>query len=88
MGKCLHQVFRTVEKEILQEMSPLGESGWEVSHFIPEPRKFPEVKKKSDNIKKPWLKATLREIKILINNQTFLVEDPEKDEPVTPFMDV
>ena len=41
-----------------------------------------------DDIKKPWLKATLKEIKNLINNQTFLVEDPEKDEPVTPSMDV
>ena len=42
----------------------------------------------SDNIKKPWLKATLKEIKNLINNQNFLIEDPEKDEPVTPCMDV
>ena len=44
--------------------------------------------KLSDDIKKPWLKATLKDIKNLINNQTFLVEDPEKDEPVTPCMDV
>ena len=42
----------------------------------------------TDDIKKPWLEATLKEIKNLINNQTFLVEDPEKDEPVTPCMDV
>ena len=41
-----------------------------------------------DYIKKPWLKATLKEIKNLIKNQNFLVEDPEKDDPVTPFMDV
>ena len=34
------------------------------------------------------LKKTLKEINILINNQTFLVEDPEKGEPVTPYMDV
>ena len=39
-----------------------------------------------DNINKPLLKATLKEIKNLINNQTFLIEDTEKDEPVTPCM--
>ena len=42
----------------------------------------------SDDTKKHWLNATQKEIKTLINNQTFLVEDPEKDEPVTPCMDV
>ena len=42
----------------------------------------------SDNIKKPWLKATLKEIKNLINNQTFIVEDPKKGEPITSCMDV
>ena len=42
----------------------------------------------SDDIKKPWLKATLKEIKNLINNQNFLVGYPEKDTPVTPCMDV
>ena len=49
-------------------MTPLGESGSEVSHFITEPRNFVEVTKLSDNIKKPWLKATLKEIKNLIKN--------------------
>ena len=42
----------------------------------------------SDYIKKPWIKATLKEIKNIINNQTFLVKDPEKGGPVTPCMDV
>ena len=41
----------------------------------------------SYDIKKPWLKATLKEIKNLINNQTFLIEYPEKYEPVTPCID-
>ena len=30
----------------------------------------------------------MKDINNLINNQTFLVEDPDKDEPVTPCMDV
>ena len=46
------------------------------------------MKKLSDNIKKPWLKAALKEIKNLINNQTFLIEDQNEGEPVTPCMDV
>ena len=44
--------------------------------------------KLSNDIKKPWLKATLKYIKNLINNQTFLVEYPEKDNPMTPCMNV
>ena len=75
MGKGLHKVFSTVVKDISQELTPFGESGSEVSHFIPEPRNFAEVNKLSENIKKPWLKATLKEIKNIINNHTFLIED-------------
>ena len=84
MGKVLHKVFSMVVKEILQELTPLGESGSEVSHFIPEPRNFSEVTKLSENIKKPWLKSNLKEIKNLINNHNFQNEG----EPVTPCMDV
>ena len=88
MGKGLHKVFSTVVKEILQELIPLGESGSEVSHFIPEPRNFAEVKKLSENIKKPWPKATIKEIKNTINNQTLLIDDQNEGEHVTPCMDV
>ena len=87
MGKCLHKVFKTVVKYISQEFPPLVESGSEVSNFILEPRNFAEVKKLSDDIKKLWLKENLKEIKNLINTNTFLIEDPEKDEPVTSCMD-
>ena len=87
MGTFLHRIFETVVKEISQDFSPFGESGSEVSHFIPEPRNFPDVTKLSDDIKKPWIMATLKEIENLINRQTFLIEYPEKDEPVTPCMD-
>ena len=66
----------------------MGESGSEVSYFIPEPRNFSEVTRLSENIKKPWLKSTMKEIGDLINNQTFLVQDSEKGEPVTPCMGV
>ena len=88
MGKCLHKLFSTVVKEIFQELTPLGESGSGVSHFIPEPRNFVEVIKLSDNIRIPWLKAANKEIKNLINNQTFLIEDQNEGEPVTVCMDV
>ena len=56
MGKCLHKVFKAVLKEISQDFPSLRESGSKVSNFIPEPRNFAEVKKNSDDIKKPWLK--------------------------------
>ena len=69
-------------------MATVGESGSEVYHLIPEPRNFAEVTKLSENIRKSWLKATLKEIKSLINNQTFLTEDQKEGEPVTPCMDV
>ena len=75
MVKGLYKVFSTVVKEILQELTALGESSSEVSHFIPEPRNFAEVKKLSDNIRKPWIKSTLKEIKNIINNHTFLIDD-------------
>ena len=75
MGKGLHKVFSMVVKKISQELTPLEEIGSEVSQFIPEPRNFAEVTKLSENINKPWLKATLKEIKNLIDNQTFLIED-------------
>ena len=88
MRKDLHRVFSTIVSEILQELTNFGESGSEVSHFIPEPRSFAEVTKLAENIRKPWLKATLKEIKNLINNQTFIIQDPKDGEPVTPCMDV
>ena len=69
-------------------MTSLGESGSEVSHFIPEPRNFAVVKQLSDNKKKPWLKETLKEIKNIINNQTLLIKDKNEGEHVTPCMDV
>ena len=88
MCKGLHKVFKTVVKEILQEFPPLIESGSEVSHFIPETINFAVVKKLPDNIRKPCIKSTVNEIINLINKQTFIVEDPEKDDPVSPCMDV
>ena len=88
MVKGLHKVFSTVVKEILQALTPLGESGSEVSHFIPEPRNFAEVIKFPENIKKPCRKPTLKEKKDLINNKTSLIEEQNEGEPVTPCMDV
>ena len=42
----------------------------------------------SDNITKTWLKETIEEIKNIINNQTFPIEDQNEGEPVNTFMDV
>ena len=88
MGKGLHKIFLTVVKDISHELTRLGEYGSEVSHFIPEPINICEVATFSENIKKPWLKANLKEIKSTINNQNFLSEDKNEGEPVTPCIDV
>ena len=63
MGKGLHKVFKAVIHEISQVLPILVEYGLEVSHFIPEPRSFVEATRLSEDIKKPWLKETLKEIK-------------------------
>ena len=83
MVKGLHKVFSTIVKEIYQELTNFRDSNSEVSHFIPEPRNSAEVKKLSENIRKPWLKATPKEINNIINNQTFMIEYPKDGEPVT-----
>ena len=88
MGKGLQKVFNAVVKEISQDLPTLGESSSEVSYFIPKTRNFSEVTRFSDDMKKPWLKATQKEIKNMINNQNFIVQDPEKGEPVNSCMDV
>ena len=74
--------------EISQALPILGEYGSEVSYLVTEPRNFTEVTRLSEDIKKPWLKKTLKDIKNLIDTNTFLVQEPEKGGPVTPCMDV
>ena len=88
VGKGLRKVFKTVVKYISQNLPPLGESGSESSYFIPEPRNFSEVTKLSYYIKKPCIKANQKWIKNIIDHQTFLVQEPEKDEPVKSCMNV
>ena len=61
MGKGLHKIFQDVVNKISQALPNFGESGSGVSYFIPEPRKFEEVTRLSEDIKKPWLKATMKE---------------------------
>ena len=88
MGKVLHKVFKAVVNNISQVLPIFGESGSEFFYFIPEPRNFAEVIRFPEDIKKPWLKSTLKYIGNLINNQNFLFQYPEKGETVNPCMDV
>ena len=81
-------MFKASVNDISQVLPILGESGSEVSYFIPYTRNFSEVTRFSDDTKKPWLKANLKEIKNIINNQTFLVKYPNTVEHVTPYMEV
>ena len=59
-----------------------------MSSFIPEPRNFAEVTRLPVDFKKAWLKATLKYITNLTSNQNFLIDEPEKEDPVTTCMDV
>ena len=88
MDKGLHKLFKAVVNDISETLPVLGEFVSDLSYFITEPINFPELTRLSEDTKKPWLKETLKEIKNLISNQTFLVQDTEKVEPVTPCMDV
>ena len=65
----------------------MGSSVSGVPYFIPEHRSFAEVTRLSEDTKKPCIEETLKEINNLINNQTFLVQDPYKGEPVTLCLD-
>ena len=84
MGKCLHKVYKAFVNDISQVLQILGESVSKVPYFIPEPGNFAEVTRLSEDIKKPWLKATQKDIKNIINNQSFLVQESDKGGPVTP----
>ena len=64
------------------------ESSSDVSNFIPETKRFSYVTILSDDINKHCLKVTEDEIKNTINNHSFLFQDPEKGEPVTPYVAV
>ena len=63
MGKSLLKLFKAVVNELNNEFSTLGKSGSEVSRFIPEPRYFSEVARLSADVKKAWIKATLKRSK-------------------------
>ena len=62
----------------------MGESGSEASHIITEPRNFAKVIRLAVDIRKSCPKATLKDIKKIINGQNFLMDDQEKRDPVTP----
>ena len=60
MRKGLHKVFKDFVHDISQALPILVESSSEASYFIPEPRNFADLTRLSEDINKPWLKATLK----------------------------
>ena len=54
--------------------------------FIPETSNFSEVTRLPADVKKACLKENLKGTKNLINNQTFIMEEPDKGEPLQPCM--
>ena len=59
--------------EISKDTPEIGEQGSEVAPFLPEPKNFAEVTRLPNDVKKPWLRATQKEVKNLIDNQTFSI---------------
>ena len=57
-------------------------------HFIPKLRNFTEVSRLPEEVKNAWLKSTLKYIKNLINNNTFMMDGTRKIDQVAPFLDV
>ena len=88
LGIGLHCLFRTISVEISKDTLEIGEQGLEVAPFLPEPKNSAEVTRLQNDVKKPWLRANLKEVKNPIDNQTSSIEDPEPDEQVTPCIDV
>ena len=78
MCRGLHKFFKSVVNELNNSFPTFKKSGLEVSYFILEPINFAEVAILPADIKMVWLKTTLKYIKNVINNQTFLMDDPEK----------
>ena len=56
MEKGLHKLFKAVVNELNNTLPNFGESGSEVSHFIPESKHFLEVTRLTSDIKKDWMK--------------------------------
>ena len=75
MNKGLHKVFKAILIDISQHLPSLDEFVSKYFCFIPEPRYYVEVTRLSEDIKKPWLKVTLKEIKCFINDKSFLVQE-------------
>ena len=86
--KVLNKVFKNVVKYIfkiyhlwenLVRMFPIS---------LQNPLTFLKLQNCQMTLKKPWAKATQKEIKNLIHNQIFIVEYPKKGEPIIPCMGV
>ena len=88
MCKVLHRVFKAVVDNISQALPILGEYGLEFSYLIPEPKTLCRhdqiIRRHQETLAKGNYEGNLKKI----SNQTFLVQGPEKGEPVTPCMDV
>ncbi|MGH7973945.1 MAG: reverse transcriptase domain-containing protein [bacterium] len=62
--------------------------GSDPSPFSPPPSNMAAMLRLSnDTTKQAWLRASRKEIKNLVDNGTFLLQDPKADEKVTPCMD-
>ena len=61
----------------------------DISKFFPPPSNLREIQRIKDPVlRKHWMKAHYKEVKVLIDSQTFILGDtPGPNEPVTPTME-
>ena len=68
-----------VQKELMPE---LGEPGLDPAMFTPEPRNIKDMLKLPMELRKPWMRSEKSELKNLVDNGTFAIEDPNSEDKV------
>ncbi|MGH7954550.1 MAG: reverse transcriptase domain-containing protein, partial [Gloeomargaritales cyanobacterium] len=94
---ALHQARNAREQQLIiecaneataGELQAIDNPGSDPSPFNPPPTNLAAMLRLKDkNVKQAWVKASRKEFKNLVDNGTFLLEDPNPEEKVTPCMD-
>jgi hypothetical protein len=66
----------------------LGVSGSDPSLFLPEPRNLQQILQMPTRYREPWTAAFVKEATGLIKLNSFAIDTPPPDTPITPVMDI
>ena len=73
-----------IQQEVKVAESAIGEPGSDPAMFTPEPRTIKDIFSLPADIKNAWIWAVKAELKNLIENGTFILENPGPDDQVIP----